>query len=177
MAKKNGTEAKDEKKAPTEKKISEHIEQLPVKLTDTELLDRGQKLAKIQSDLAEHYANEESIKKQLKSKEAALEAERSKLAGAIRSKAEPRDVRVEEWARFKSGVIEHIRMDTGEVIFSRDLMPSERQTTLPLKGEGREATPEEKKAAEQAALEKAGTAILDAHADPHWRTEQTEDSP
>lgn len=129
--KSNGHTKDKAKKAPREKKLVDFIHQLPVLLTDRELLDFGQRLAKCQADLAEHNLHAEQVKKDLKAKESAIEAERARLSGIIREKKEIRDVQCERWAHYDRGEIEEIRTDTGEVIYCRRMEPHERQQRLP----------------------------------------------
>lgn len=122
------------KAAPKEKKVADFIQRLPVPLTDVELLDFGQRLAKCQADLGEHLAHAETLKKELKAKESAIEAERARLSGIIREKKESRDVPCERWAYYGDGEIVEIRNDTGEVIYRRRMEMHERQATLPIDG-------------------------------------------
>lgn len=120
-------------KPPREKKVQDFVSRLPVKLTEKELLERGQRLAKCQADLAEHNARADEIKKELRSAEAKIEAERAYLSGVIRERAEFRDVACERWVDYVGGEIREVRCDSGEVINSRPLQPHERQVSLPLK--------------------------------------------
>jgi hypothetical protein len=136
--KKNG-HAKEKKpaKAPREKKLTDFIQRLPVALTDAELLAFGQRLAKCQADLTEHNMHAEQVKKELKAKESAIEAERAHLSGIIREKKELRDVQCERWAHYDEGDIVELRTDTGEVIYQRRMEMHERQVSLPIpKGDG-----------------------------------------
>lgn len=130
--KKNG--APKPPKAPREKKLTDFIQQLPVPLSNTELLDFGQRLAKCQADLAEHNMHAEQVKKELKAKESAIEAERARLSGIIREKKEIRDVQCERWAFYDQGDIVENRTDTGEVIYRRRMEMHERQVKLPIDG-------------------------------------------
>lgn len=134
MAKNGKKNGEEKKKAPTEKKVGVGLERLPVKLTDAELLDFGQRLARCQQTLADHLSHAEAVKKDLKTKEAAIEADRSHLSGVIRDKAELRDVEVERWHDYAAGEYFERRTDTGEITYRRRLESHERQTALPLKG-------------------------------------------
>lgn len=119
-------------KKPRTKKVGEYVELLPVPLSDRELLEFGQRLAKCQADINEHNAHAEQVKKDLKAKESAIEAERARLAGIVREKKEPRDVRVERIAHFDESEVVDIRMDSGEIINRRPIQPHERQEKLPI---------------------------------------------
>lgn len=91
-------------------------EQLPVVLTEVELLERGAKMAQVDSDLRDHRQHADSVKKTLKSKETALESERSRLAAIVRAKSEPRPVEVERLHDLGRRLAYDVRTDTGEVI-------------------------------------------------------------
>jgi hypothetical protein len=136
MAKKNEAKKKNGTKPAREKKVADFLQQLPVPLTDRELLDFGQRLAKCQADLAEHNLHAEQVKKDLKAKESAIEAERARLSGIIREKKEIRDVPCERWHRYDRGEVEEVRCDTGEVFYSRRMEMHERQVKLPGVGDG-----------------------------------------
>jgi hypothetical protein len=117
---------------PDDKVLLEAPELLPVPLTRDELLERGQQLAQVESDVAAHNEYAESVKKDLKSKEAALAAERSRLANIVRTKRENRQVGVTHMARWQRNIVEVTRNDTGELLRSRAIEPHERQKMLDL---------------------------------------------
>lgn len=112
------------------KKHSEFEQQLPVKLTQDELLKRGAQLAQLHADFAQHQMHADSVKKDLKAKETALEAEGSRLAGIVRTGFEPRPVVVQRWHDFRRNVSYDLRIDTGETFGERALTGDERQGTL-----------------------------------------------
>lgn len=113
-----------------EKLMAEYLLELPVVLLTEELLDRGARLAKLEDVLAEHEAHSESVKRELKAKEAHIAAERSFLANVVRNKKEPRQVQVREVANFETNMLAVIRQDTGEVVRDRPLTAEERQVNL-----------------------------------------------
>ena|SRR5690242_450287 len=119
-------------KKPEDKVLYTGVELLPVPLTRDELLERGQSLAQVDSDLRAHNEYAESVKKELKSKEQAFASEAARLANIVRTKKEPRNVSVSTFARFERNVAEVVRDDTGEVIRSRALELTERQDMLDL---------------------------------------------
>ena len=121
-----------EKKKLDRKQITTLSKQLPVKLTNDELLEFGQRLAKSGADLGEHEMLEAAVKQDLKAKKTAIESEQARLCGIVRAKAEVRDVRCEIWANYEQGQMETIRLDTNEIIDARDLAPHERQVDLAL---------------------------------------------
>lgn len=116
--------------AEDRKKHSEFEQQLPVKLTQEEMLSRGALLAQLHADFAQHTMRAESIKKELKAKETALEAEASRVAGIVRTGFEPRSVTVQRWFDYHRNVKFDMRADTGEVFNERALTPEDRQGVL-----------------------------------------------
>lgn len=118
----------------TQSVLHETTERLPVKLTEAELLDFGQRLAQVDSDAATHAGHADAVKKELKAKETALDAERSRIAGIVRNKHEPRDVDCHVVAYFETNRAVTVRLDTGEVVpgSERTLSIDERQESLGL---------------------------------------------
>jgi len=110
--------------------LQEKIEQHPVALANDELLEFGQRLSSVEYDVRSHESHADSVKKDLKAKETALAAERSRLAGIVRNKAEHRDVRVVVLKDLDAREYREIRSDTGEVTFKRPLRPDEMQDSL-----------------------------------------------
>lgn len=128
----------------SDKQIGDHIEDMPVKVTEDESAKYGRRLAQIEQEMTEHHVREDDLKKQLKATETRLEAERVQIAGIVRSGFEPRPVRVEHWARFEDGLYEEVRHDTGEVLSGRvrPLTERERQDDLLPKDAGAMLSPE-----------------------------------
>lgn len=125
------------------KKHAEFEQSLPVKLTQEELLKRGGQLAQLHSDFAQHTMHADSVKKELKAKETALEAEASRVAGIVRTGYEPRPVVVQRWHDYQRNVAYDLRVDTGEVFNERALSPEERQGVLiPFDEKGGKKRPE-----------------------------------
>jgi hypothetical protein len=124
------------------KQIGSDVKPLPVPLTQAELLDFGQRLAKQDSEIRGHEAHADAVKKDLKSKEQALDSERSRLSNIVRNKAEVRDVRVSIWRDYQARELREVREDTGEVVFTRPLRGDEFQTELlDVDGEPAEVVP------------------------------------
>ncbi len=130
------TEKKSEtkKKVPSERRLSVFTTELPVVLTAAEQIDFGKRLAQLEIDLRNEDEHADAVKKDLQQRKGLLLVKRSSLAGIVRSGKEPRPVMVEAWARYKEGVYEEVRTDTGEVLQQtrRRLMEEERQVPLPL---------------------------------------------
>jgi hypothetical protein len=112
-------------------------EDLACKLTQEELLDRGQQLARVNSEIDQHETHSKQVKDDLKATESRLDAERAKWAGVVRARAEYRPVEVDMIADFKEGVVREIRTDTGEEVRARALTDAERQGKLKLHEDGK----------------------------------------
>lgn len=125
------------KKYPKPRVMHDFTQELPVKLTDVELLERGNDLAMIDSLIRDEDAHAEAVKKDLKTRLANLEARRANLARVVRDKSEPRPIRCEGIARFDEGIYEAIRTDSGEVVpgTRRRLNELELQGTFDLEDE------------------------------------------
>lgn len=111
-------------------RVGTDVKQLPVTLTQEELLDFGQRLARQNTLISDHSAHASAVKKDLKSKEEALSSERARLASIVRDKAEVRDVRVEIHRDYSARKYREVRDDTGEAVFERPLRPDELQGEL-----------------------------------------------
>jgi hypothetical protein len=124
---------KPEAKKPTLPEILfEGTESLPVKLTEDELLDLGQQLAQVESEVKAHEEHATSVKAGLKHREAQLDAQRAEVASKIRAKSEYRDVRVQTTADYKKGIATTVRLDLMQKVRDRALSIAERQGTLDL---------------------------------------------
>lgn len=103
---------------------------LPVRLTQAELLERGEALAlerfaRNHCD-ADRKATATAFKEQLE----VFEAEIDRLAGIVREKAEPRPVECRSLRDQARGVVEVMRIDTAEIVESRVMTDLERQTRI-----------------------------------------------
>jgi hypothetical protein len=115
----------------TNELIGKHTEDLSCDLTQSEVLERGRRMAQVDGEIDAHTSHEINVKADLKATRARLEAERSKLSACVRSGTEARPVEVEHLADFEAGVVKEIRIDTGKLIRSRVLLSTERQLALP----------------------------------------------
>lgn len=115
-------------------KLGDGIDKLEVALTRTELLDFADKLAKLQTEQAEHDKKLEAIKREFKAKEADLAARREYYSTSIANRAVVRDVQVEHWANWETNKAWTVRLDTGETYGERVLSAGERQRMLDLVG-------------------------------------------
>ena len=108
------------------------VQTLPCKLTTDEQLERGRQLAGVLEDMHSEDSAQEEQKRAMKSRVAALEAERDRLQLVVSRGQEPRDVETEDVADYKSGRVYRIRMDTRQIVFERALTDEERQEPMPL---------------------------------------------
>jgi hypothetical protein len=124
--------------------ITSYVALLKCKLTEPELLDRGQSLAHIEGEMRAHTKHADAVKKELKSKEASIEAELARLGNIVRDKSEPRETTVQV-EQVGPREVEEIRADTGEVVTARLLREEERQEELfvstPLRPVGKDDEP------------------------------------
>ena len=111
-------------------KVSNSNEFLPCKLTNEELLDYGDQMARVQQDINAEEDRQKSAKEELKSRMAKLESQRSELANKVARKEEYRDVEVETTINYEAETYSKIRLDTGEVLFQREITEEERQMEL-----------------------------------------------
>ena len=112
------------------RKLKPHTRMLPCKLTDDELREYGQDLAKVRQDILTEEARQVSLKQQLKASLTELEARSLKLSSMIARGEEARDVDVEPQLDFKRGTYCEVRLDTGERIGERAVTAEERQENL-----------------------------------------------
>lgn len=108
--------------------------QLPVELTDAELLDYGATIANAEESLSQLEEEEKAYKAQVKAKRESLTADVSRLAAAVRAKSEHREVQCEELRDWGNGRVLVVRMDTGQTIEDRT-MPEGMQRELELRAE------------------------------------------
>ncbi len=98
---------------------------LSCRLTDTELLERGQKVAELLRQIAEIEDEKKAANSDFKARLEEREGEARSLGYEIRTKAELREVSVSRTIDDVRGVEETYRDDTGEVIATRALSPQE----------------------------------------------------
>ena len=98
---------------------------LPVRLTDAELLERGQEVAKLLSEIALVEEEKKAANSGFKARVEELEGQCRDFDTQIRNEAEQREVSVSRSIDDVRGVEEVYRDDTGEVIGTRALSPSE----------------------------------------------------
>ena len=98
---------------------------LPVRLTDLELLERGQRVAELLRQVSEIEEEKKATNSDFKARIEEREGELHDLGSQIRNKAEQREVEVMRQADEEAGIESTIRVDTGEVIGTRAMTPTE----------------------------------------------------
>lgn len=105
-------------------------EALPVKLTDEEVLHHTRELIdalNTEDDLADKLA---SFKEDHKEHVTLAEAETKRLRRVVSTRTEYREVETIESHDYKRGVVELVRVDTQDIIRTRAMTESERQSPL-----------------------------------------------
>lgn len=105
---------------------------LPVKLSETELRDRGDQLAAVIQDVNSEESRQVDVKTQMKARLTELDAKKSQLAITISRREEYRDVTVEIWHDYERLKVFTVRKDTGEEIHRRAMVSEEMQRPLPV---------------------------------------------
>ena len=125
--------------------LRRYTKPMTCRLTDDELRQYCDDLARSLEEIDDQVMREDSVKKELKALKARmseLESKRTALAIKVRRREEMRDVEVSVVV-LESGVAQEIRTDTGEVITTRPLREDEKQKVLALdEAKKAEAQPE-----------------------------------
>lgn len=116
------------------KLLDEHEEDLPVPLTHDEFIERAQALVALSAEEAQADAEFQSARDKHKGRCMAIHERRVELEEAIRTRAEPRPVLVQEFADYSTNTCRAVRADTGEVLSERALAPGERQRAFEFQG-------------------------------------------
>jgi len=104
-------------------------EELPCQLTERERTDRGRQLARKSVELTRHEDFAKDEKKKLADVEKKLTKETKKLARIVDSGEEHRLVECYHSPNKERFEIDTVRIDTGEVVRSRPMDPSEKEDT------------------------------------------------
>jgi len=108
---------------------------LRCKLTDDELLKRGTEMAEASAEVATLEDQLASTKKEYQAKIDTRQARINELSGTIRAKSESRLVKCERLFLYATGLVTETRMDTVEVINTREMRDDERQMEMELNKE------------------------------------------
>lgn len=107
-------------------------EQLPCRLTDQERQERATKLAQSVQDAAKLEADLAGIRSKYKTEIERVEESIRDLSKVVSSGLEYRPIEVIEQKDAARRVMETIRQDTGEIVWTRPLSPNEMQEELHL---------------------------------------------
>jgi hypothetical protein len=103
---------------------------LPVPLSVSELIERGAMLASEQQKRDGLEIDKKAHADEIKRKIDAASKEITRLSHIVHDKAEDRPVRCRETRDYVRGVVEVIRLDTGELVESRVMSEHERQREI-----------------------------------------------
>ncbi len=118
--------------APIPPRIQRYRENLPCKLTDRELLDLGDRMAEVGQSYSEEESALDGIKSEYKARLTKLESEGALLATKIRAKNETREIQCERVYDYAARKIIERRLDTQEIVRTREMTDSEAQMELDL---------------------------------------------
>lgn len=108
--------------------------ELPVVLTQTELLAKGDSVSTMHAKGVELRIKKKTMTDEISGEIKGIEGAISVLVGQIRTRSERREVSCEEIADYEAEIVNVVRQDTKQVVEVRALMQHERQRPLPLKG-------------------------------------------
>ena len=111
--------------------LREYPESLRTDLTPEEKIERGRKLAELVQKIDSAEAEERDRRKGVKEVLDALIEQRTSLAFIVHRGQEDRESEIEERADYETRKVSTVRLDTGEVVRERDLLPEERQEYIP----------------------------------------------
>lgn len=112
------------------KRLRTYAAEMPVELTDLELLDLGQRLAHRKGELEQLKLQKAEAAAVINAEIKAAELVITSTAKSIRDKIEMRSVDVEVTAHFATNTTRHVRTDTGEVVKIDALKTEDRQSML-----------------------------------------------
>lgn len=115
---------------PDHELLETNTQTLPCRLTQSERLAQGEKLAHLAGKLETHRLVAKEAKAQLKADENAIQDEIAATAKILRTGAEERSIATAVLADYRTNEAKTIRQDTLEVLWSRSLTPEERQRVL-----------------------------------------------
>jgi hypothetical protein len=105
-------------------------ESLPCRLTDAEVMDRTRKLLDVLSEEDRLELEKKSFAERHKEAVTIVTAKARELRGIVSSRIEYREVEVAESPDYKRGIVEVIRIDTSEIVRTRQMSSEERQSPL-----------------------------------------------
>ena len=110
--------------------IKAFVRELPVMLSQEELVAKGDEVAKLHRKASELRIKKKQMTDEISGEIKGCEGAISVLVGHIRTRTENREIRCEERAQWDAGIANTVRIDTDEIISKRALLPEERQKVL-----------------------------------------------
>lgn len=111
-------------------KVEKVSEELSCQLNDVEWSNRAREFADAQRATEAMKNRKKSVMAELNADLKVAEAKEDKLAGIVANKREQREVTVEVKYDYEKGLVTKTRTDTKEVISTREMTTSERQSGL-----------------------------------------------
>lgn len=111
-------------------KVTKDTEELMCKLNEVEWNNRAQELAEAHTKVADAEIHRKNVMDDLANDVKAAKARETKLAHAVATRSELREVTVETTYDYEAGFVIKVRTDTKEEISRREMTTSERQTGL-----------------------------------------------
>jgi len=111
-------------------KTFKHTQRLKCLLTDAELLEKGEELARTLDEVVSLEDEKKAITEQFKSKITELESRSSVLRSPVRNKYDFRPVDCIQTMDNNEGTSKTVRLDTGDIVEERKLTYDERQGNL-----------------------------------------------
>ncbi len=103
---------------------------MPCILTEAELKQKSRELATTVQEISAEEDRQKNIKDQLKAALSELSSRETRLAGEVARGEVYREVDVEYRIDGEGGLVQEVRLDTGEIISSRPARDEERQLAL-----------------------------------------------
>lgn len=103
---------------------------LMVRLQEPEVLTRGRELAAAHAARCALDDERREVAADFRQRLDAADEELARLASAVRTGAEEREVEVRDVHDYRRGVIETLRADTGDIVATRAMRTDERQMPL-----------------------------------------------
>lgn len=128
------TDPKNTDPQAREIKVERFERSLPVKLTDAQRIERGDRIAHLVSVIAEKEDARKASNSAAKSQIEEVQAELNKISGELRSGSVHSTVACRREFRYRTNSMVELREDTGATLHERPLTEAERQLELKANG-------------------------------------------
>lgn len=109
---------------------STSIEQLPCELTPEEILRKSREMTQLAREKAVLVEQKKQVASEMKNQIADKDAQINKLINEVHTGEELRPIECFERPNYADNVVHLVRTDTAEIVRTRGMHPSERQTAL-----------------------------------------------